>query len=280
MSEGTFLEAPSVVEGSTAVVLGIPYDGGISFRAGAREAPHAVRAASQSIETYSPRLRRDLADLAYADAGDLHLAGLDAAEVMACIADAVAGHEEAGRFVVSIGGDHSVSIGTTAGSRRVHEGLAHVVFDAHLDMRPEYDGSRFSHACGTRHMASAGPTVALGIRAGSREEFADADALLVAWSEDLSMPDAAHDALAGHPIHVSIDLDVLDPSILPGTGNPEPGGPAYRELRDAVLALSEFDVVAVDLVEVSPPWDASGISATVAAHLAREVLLGLGPGGA
>jgi agmatinase len=274
---GVYLEASRDVDDAAAVIVGIPYDGGTSYRAGASSAPTAVREASQSIETYSPVLRRDLEDLVYADAGDVVLAGLDPKGVMERIADAVEGHVRAGRFVVSLGGDHSISIGTMSGSRRVHHDLAHIVFDAHLDMRPEYDGSEYSHACGTRHHAKAGPTVALGIRSGARTEFADADEMLTAWSAELELPPAARDAIAERPVHVSLDLDVLDPSILAGTGNPEPGGATYRELRAAVLALSKLNVVAVDFCEVSPNLDPSGVSPVVAAELVREVILGLGP---
>jgi agmatinase len=275
---GVYLEASRDVASAAAVVLGIPYDGGTSYRAGAGAAPTEVRIASQSIETYSPVLRRDLEDVAYADAGDVELEGLDPKAVMERVADTVQEHVRAGRFVVSLGGDHSISIGTTDGSRRVHDDLAHVVFDAHLDMRPEYDGSEYSHACGTRHMSKAGPTVALGIRSGARTEFTDADAMLTAWSADLELPPAARDAIGSRPVHLSLDLDVLDPSILAGTGNPEPGGATYRELRAAVLALADLNVVAVDLCEVSPNYDASGVSNIVAAELVREVILGLGPG--
>ncbi len=274
---GVYLGASRDLEPAAAVIQGIPYDGGTSYRAGARAAPNEIRAASQSIETYSPRLKRDLEDLAYADAGDLPLEGLDAAAVMERIATATEMHLRAGRFVVSLGGDHSVSIGTTAGTRRVRDGVAYVVFDAHLDMRPSYDGSELSHACGTRHMAKEGPTIALGIRSGSREEFADADGMLLAWTADVTIPPVARAEIAGRPVHLSIDLDVLDPSILPGTGTPEPGGPTYKELREAVLALSDLEIVAVDLVEVAPPLDASGVSTVVAAELVREIILAFVP---
>ena len=277
-SGGVYLEASRELDGASAVVVGMPYDGGTSYRAGASAAPSDIRAASQSIETFSPTLRRDLDDVRYADAGDLELAGLDPKVVMEHIAEAVETHLRAGRFVVSLGGDHSISIGTTAGSRRVHDDLAHVVFDAHLDMRPEYDGSEYSHACGTRHMSKAAPTVALGIRSGARAEFSDADEMLVAWSAELELPPAARDAIGTHPVHVSLDLDVLDPSIFAGTGNPEPGGATYKELRAALLALSDLNVVAVDVCEVSPRLDASGVSSVVAAEMVREIILGLGPG--
>jgi agmatinase len=274
---GVYLEASRAVESAAIVIQGVPYDGGTSYRAGARAAPDEIRAASQSIETYSPRLRRDLEDLSYADAGDLALAGLDAPAVMETIAAATEAHLRAGRFVVSLGGDHSISIGTTEGTRRAHEGVAHLVFDAHLDMRPSYDGSELSHACGTRHMAKAGPTVALGIRSGSREEFADAGSMLLHWSDEVALPPEVRRELEGRPVHLSLDLDVLDPSILPGTGTPEPGGPTYKELREAILALAGLQIVAVDLVEVAPPLDASGVSTVVAAELVREIMLALPP---
>ena len=278
MSGGAFLEATRDVANARTVILGLPYDGGTSYRKGARAAPDEIRAASQSIEEYSPTLRRDLEDVAYADAGDIDLASLPPEGVMEHIAGAVEVHVRAGRFLISLGGDHSISIGTTAGSRRVHDDLAHVVFDAHLDMRPEYDGSEYSHACGTRHMAKHGPTVALGIRSGARFEFADADSMLTAWMSDLEIPAHARDEIGSRPVHLSLDLDVLDPSILPGTGTPEPGGATYKELRAAILALSDLNIVAVDICEVAPPLDSSGVSTVVAAEIVREVILGLGPG--
>lgn len=278
MNDAVYLEATRDVENAQAVILGLPYDGGTSYRKGARAAPDEIRVASQSIEEYSPTLRRDLSDLRYADAGDLDLTDKAPEDVMDAISLGVERFALAGVFLVSLGGDHSVSIGTTAGTRRVHENLAHVVFDAHLDMRPEYDGSEYSHACGTRHMAKHGPTVALGIRSGARFEFADADSMLTAWSPGLQIPSAARDEIGSRPVHLSLDLDVLDPSIFPGTGTPEPGGATYKEFRAAILALADLNIVAVDICEVAPPLDTSGVSTVVAAEIVREVILGLGPG--
>jgi agmatinase len=277
MTVRRFLESRPLEEGPAAVVIqGAPYDGGVSYRAGARMAPNEVRVASDSIESYSPRTGRDLIDVDIADAGDIDLAGVDAETAIERIARATALiHEDNGAVVVTFGGDHSVSIGTSRGLGSVHPGLVHVVFDAHLDMRPSYDGSDLSHACGTRHMALAGPTCVLGVRSGSREEFADADKMLMAWSEDLVVPDAMRAEMKGVPVFVSVDMDVLDPSILPGTGNPEPGGPTYRELREALLALNGARIVGIDFVEVSPALDSSGLSPIVAAELARDTILGL-----
>jgi len=277
MTAVRFLESRPLSEGPAAVVIqGAPYDGGVSYRAGARQAPYDVRVASDSIESYSHRFKRDLIDVDLADAGDIDLVGADAETAIDRISRATARlHEDIGAAVVTFGGDHSVSIGTSRGFGKVHPGLVHVVFDAHMDMRPSYDGSDLSHACGTRHMAMAGPTCVLGVRSGSREEYADADKMLIAWTEKLVVPDAMRAEMRDAPVFVSVDMDVLDPSILPGTGNPEPGGPTYKELRDAILALAGARIVGIDFVEVSPAIDTSGLSPIVAAELARDAILGL-----
>jgi agmatinase len=276
MSAVRFLESRPLSEGPAQVVIqGAPYDGGVSYRAGARQAPQDVRVASDSIESYSHRFGRDLIDVDLADAGDLHLNDVAPDSAIDRITAATSALAATGAVVITFGGDHSVSIGTSRGLRAVHQDLVHVVFDAHMDMRPSYDGSDLSHACGTRHMAMAGPTCVLGVRSGSREEYADADKMLTAWTEELAVPDAMRAAMRDAPVFVSVDMDVLDPSILPGTGNPEPGGPTYKELREAVLALKGARIVGIDFVEVAPAIDTSGVSSVVAAELARDAILGL-----
>lgn len=271
------LEAEEYRPGARARVVfqGVPYDGGVSWRPGAAEGPGAIRAAADSIETFSPRVRRDFADAGAADAGDLAVDGLPPAAVMDAIARATTAHAREGSLVVTIGGDHSISMGTSAGLRAVHPDLVHVVFDAHLDMREEYEGDPLSHACGTRRMALAGPTCVLGVRSGSRAEFDAAATLLAGWSDDLVLPEGMRDHVAHRPVFLSVDCDVLDPSILPGTGNPEPGGVAYRDLRDALLGFAGARVVGIDVAEVAPPIDASGLSPVVAAALIRDVVLGI-----
>jgi agmatinase len=271
-----FLEAGAKRTEAAAAILGLPWDGSTSYRAGAAQAPAAIRAASDSIESWSPVAGRDLEDLALADLGDLDLTG-NPADVMEAIADAAERATGEGIFLVSLGGDHSVSIGTTAGVRRVHPELTHLVFDAHFDLRREYGGSEYNHACGTRHMSQRGPTAVLGVRSGSREEYQEAPKLLVYHSEDVELTAEAREEFTGRPVFLSLDLDVLDPSIFPGTGTPEPGGPTYRELRTALLGLGGLDIVAIDLVEAAPNLDPSGLTSVVAAELCRDLLLSLGP---
>ena len=255
------------------VVQGVPYDDGVSWRRGAASGPGAIREASDSIESWSPSQRRDLADITLADAGDVALDGARGAEMVARVAAATAAIARTGALAVTLGGDHSISMGTSEGLRAVYADLAHVVLDAHLDMRADYEGDPYSHACGTRRMASAGPTAALGIRSGSRDEFDDAERMLIEWRDDLSLTDRVRAAIGGRPVFVSIDLDVLDPSVFPGTGNPEPGGATYREVRDIVLALGGLRVVGIDLVECASTLDPTGVSPVVAAELAREGIL-------
>lgn len=272
-----FLEAEPADGAADALIQGAPYDGGVSYRAGAADAPEAIRAASDSIESYSPRTGRDLRDIRLRDAGDIECAGCGPEEAVARIAAETERRAREARLVVTFGGDHSISIGTSRGLAAVHPGLAHVVFDAHMDLREAYDGSPLSHACGTRHMALAGPTWVLGVRSGAREEYADAAKLLAGFSEGLEFPGASRALLAGRPVLLSVDMDVLDPGVMPGTGTPEPGGASYRDLREALLGFAGLNVVALDVVEVAPPLDPSGLSPVVAAELVRDCILGLLP---
>lgn len=270
-----FLAArPGAPTPGSVVIQGAPWDDGVSYRKGAAGAPEDIRLASDSIETWSPRLERDLDDITVFDAGDLTLNGLDPVVAIKTISDATEALARAGAKVVTFGGDHSVSIGTSRGLGAVHEGLVHVVYDAHMDLRPEYDGSELSHACGTRHMAVAGDTYVLGVRSGCREEWVDAKAMLQHFGEALDAR-AIADAVGDRPLFISVDLDVLDPGFLPGTGTPEPGGATYRELRESLLTFAGRNVVGIDFVEVAPSLDPSGISPVTAAAIARECILGL-----
>jgi len=274
MTAPLFLAArPADDRPARAVIQGVPYDGAVSHRPGAASAPDSIREASDSIETYSPLTRLDLDDIDLADAGDLDVGGLSGEKLFLAIAERTASLARTGALVVTFGGDHSISMGTSEGFRAVHADLCHIVFDAHLDMRPDYEGDPWSHACGTRRMAKAAPTFALGIRSGSRAEFSDADELLAAWSHEVELSGAMRSAIGDRPVFVSLDIDVLDPSILPGTGTPEPGGPTYKELRAAVLALGDLNIIGLDILEVAPPIDSSGLSPIVAAELARESIL-------
>ena len=242
------------MDGADAVIFGVPTEAGVSFRAGAAQGPAGIREFSESIESYGARAERDLADLRVIDLGDGEVDEI-----------------EPSRLSCFLGGDHSITPKIVHRIAEESERLAVVGFDAHLDLRAEYPGD---HACTYRRIAEAGiPCFVFGPRSGARDEWADAEKVLSFYSTSLHMPDSVRRELEGRDVYVTIDIDVLDPSIAPGTGNPEPGGPTFNELLEALEGLSSLRVVAFDVVEVSPPLDPSGVTQVAAAILVREMLL-------
>lgn len=265
-----FLAASTDFDPSTAdaIVVGLAADGGVSFRSGAVEGPAGIRTFSESIETWSPRARRDLSDLRIHDAGD-HDDRKTVGDALGSVLDA-AWSADRRALLVSIGGDHSVTPPAVAAVASRVDGLAVVGFDAHLDLREDYPGD---HACTYRRISDGGvPCYVFGLRSGARHEWDDAPKVLAHHSADLDLS-IAREELAGRPVYVTIDIDVIDPPEAPGTGNPEPGGVRFNELLEAVESLKELDVVAVDVVEVSPLLDPSGITQVAAAVLVRETIL-------
>jgi len=251
-----------------AILVGLAADGGVSFRPGAVQAPSGIREFSESIETWSPRAQRDLEDLRVIDVGD-HDERVTVGAVVDKILDG-AWVDTRRPLLVSIGGDHSVTPPTVAAVASRVDGLAVIGFDAHLDLREDYPGD---HACTYRRISDGRvPCYVFGLRSGARHEWNDAPAVLAHHSRDLDVAVARRE-LGGRPVFVTIDIDVIDPSEAPGTGNPEPGGVRFGELLEALESLGELNVVAFDVVEVSPPLDPSGITQAAAAVLVREALL-------
>jgi agmatinase len=259
-----------------AVVLGVPYDATSTFRRGSALAPSAIRWASQSIETYSPTLRRDLEELRWTDGGNLDVGGAGPDAMVDAVKTAVA-EVGPGTLPVLLGGEHTLTLGAVQALARRHPDLAVLQLDAHTDLREEYEGRRLSHATVMRRVAEAVPPdriVALGIRAGTREEFVVAGDYR-AWSPRLSVTSEVWRWLQDRPVYVTIDIDAVDPSDAPGTGNPEPEGIAARDVLAFVRRLSDLPVAGIDLVEVSPPYDPSGRTAVLAAVIVREAVLAL-----
>jgi agmatinase len=260
-------EAAPPTPDAGAIVAGLASDGGVSFRAGAAEGPAGIRTFSESIESYSPRTGMDLADLRLIDAGD-HTG--PPAEGEAAIGALVEASWRDGRrpTLALLGGDHSVTPPAVRAVAARSADLTVIGFDAHLDLREDYPGD---HACTYRRISDGGvPCVVLGPRSGARSEWEDVPSVLAHCSRELEVP---RSLLEGRDIYVSVDIDVLDPSVAPGTGNPEPGGPGFVELLECLESLQRFNVVAFDVVEVSPPLDPSGITQAAAAVIVRELLL-------
>ena len=256
----------------SAVIIGAPYDATATYRSGAAAAPEAIRRASESIETYSVVQRRDLEDLALADAGDLALQGQSAEAMVATVREAVAAAQG---VPIVLGGEHTVTVGAVQALARRYPDLGVVILDAHLDLRDEYEGHRWSHATTVARLVDLigeDRISVLGARSGTRDEWARA-ASLASITRTSVIPQAVWLGLARRPLYLSVDIDAFDPSVAPGTGNPEPLGLTVDDFVGLLSVLREARVVGCDLVEVSPPCDPSGRTAVLAAWLVREMLV-------
>jgi agmatinase len=245
------------------VVAGVPLDTTASFRKGARFAPARIREASLSFETYVRDADTDVRDLNVHDYGDID-AWNDAEETVEFAVAEVEEFVGDGKTPVLIGGEHTVSVAGFRGT----DASSVVIFDAHLDLKDEFEGTAYSHACVARRAVEDGREVyVVGAREGSRDEweFADeTDAVTVLTFEEF-------DATRFDSSYVSVDLDVLDPGYASGVGTPVPRGSSPDELRDAVRALSP-DAVGFDVVEACPAYGA-GEAEFVAASLVRDFLV-------
>jgi agmatinase len=260
---------------AAAALFGAPLDLTESFRSGAGGGPAAIRYMSDGLETYSPVLNRDLEDFSVRDLGDVELSS-DVLTSLEAISQAMVCAASQARLAVMLGGEHLASLGGFRGLKRVHPGAVILQADAHLDMRPEYDGQPFSHATWLNHVGQEfGFSIVhqVGLRSGDRREWEMARRQ-TAWSgTELQLPIAVRQRIGQLPVYVSIDIDVLDPAHAPGTGCPEPGGVTFRELVAFLYSLAGLRVVGLDVMEVSPNLEASNITAAAAAKLVREAIL-------
>lgn len=268
-------------EGCRVVLVGAPMDWTVSFRPGSRFGPAAIRGVSDGVEEYSVYLDRSLEDVAFYDAGDLVLPFGNARAGLESIEAAAADLWAEGRFPFFLGGEHLISLGVLRAASRRHPGLAVLHWDAHADLRPGYMGETESHASVMRRVLEECPGITLfqmGIRSGTADEFAFArERTRLTPFEVVEPLRRALPELAGRPVYLSLDIDVVDPAFAPGTGTPEPGGITSRELLDAIHLLRGLNLVGCDLVEVSPPYDASQRTAVLAAEVAREIILSATP---
>jgi agmatinase len=228
------------------------------------------------METYSPHLHRDLGDLRICDLGDLELPFGNKEKALAKIREAIGKIIDDGKYLVLLGGEHLITLPTVEEFRNRFDNLTVIHFDAHTDLRDEYLGETLSHSTVMKRVfevIGAGKLFQFGVRSGSKEEFHYANDIgsLCEFNED-----ALHTVLGGiddSPIYISLDLDVLDPSILPGTGNPEPGGVDFNEMMGALQILGKARVIGFDIVELSPNHDPSEVSSIVTSMLVREMIL-------
>lgn len=261
---------------AAAAIFGAPLDLTESFRDGAGNGPSAVRYMSDSLESYSPILDRDLADLSIRDLGDLDLNHLEVERALQVVSEAATHASESAHLAIMLGGEHLASLGGFRGIKCVYPDAAIIQADAHLDMRPDYEGQPFTHATWLNHVGQEfgfSNIHQVGLRSGDRSEWRLARGSTAWSSTELSLPREIREHIGRRPVYISIDIDVLDPAHAPGTGCPEPGGVTFRELASFLYGLRELNVVGLDVMEVSPNLDAANITAAAAAKLVREAIL-------
>ena len=251
-------------QGAEVVILPIPYEATVSYQGGTRRGPAAILEASRYIELYDQELDAEPADVGVATLPALHLSTAGAEEAVGELRAAydrileVAGD----RLVIGLGGEHSISSAPIrAHAARVPAGerLSVLQFDAHGDLRPEYEGSAFSHASVMSRSVEAADLVAVGIRAITSEErelIRSSEGITTIFAEEMWDNDAwvqrALDAL-GPTVYITFDVDYFDPALIPATGTPEPGGPGwYPTLQLLRRVFAERTVVGVDVVELAP----------------------------
>ena len=229
------------------------------------------------METYSPYQDKDLCDRAVMDSGDLEVAFGAPEDALAQIEQRAAGVLADGKRPFLLGGEHLVTLGAMRAAVKAYPDLHIIHFDAHADLRADYLGTELSHACVLRRcweLTGDGRIFQFGIRSGDREEFSWGRSHVTTRLFDFAGLEQVLDTLRGKPVYFTLDLDVLDPSVFPGTGTPEPGGVSFDELRRAAtMVCSRAKVVACDVNELSPHYDPSGISVMAACKIIREMLL-------
>jgi agmatinase len=286
----TFMLLPyaASVEGLDVALLGIPYDGGVSYRPGARFGPRAVREQSSLIRSWHPVLKvHPFERLRVADCGDIDVNPSSIEATYAAITAKVDAVVAAGAAPVCVGGDHSVTLGVLRSLAKRHGPLGIVHFDAHPDTWDQYFGSKFFHGTPFRRaveerLIDPARMIQIGIRGPlyGPEDFAFHDehgievVRIEAVKEQGTAPVAARLArLRGAPLYCSFDIDAVDPAFAPGTGTPEVGGLTSYEALALVRALAGLELVGADIVEVSPPYDGPGqVTALLAANLLFELV--------
>jgi agmatinase len=268
-------------ESSRIVVLPVPYDSTTSYRSGAKEGPRAIIEASRYLEDYDLEL-----DCEISDVGIYTLPELDPnvdgpykmTERVKNVSKAIF---ESGKILAVLGGEHSISLGAISAAAEMYENLSVLYLDAHGDLRDMYMGSRYSHACTARRVLEIAPVVEVGVRSISKEEikfydssksknldiyFYERTASAESWNVNEVLEKLSEN------VYISLDLDVLDPSIMSAVGTPEPGGIDWDKITELMITVCRGrNVVGFDIVELCPPAGPSSC-AFIAAKLAYKIM--------
>lgn len=291
----TFLRLPEHDEPAdvNVMICGAPFDGGTTFRPGARFGPRAVRVASALTRGFQPSHGFDLFDrLTACDGGDVACVPMSIERSLDLIRDRALSIARAGSIPAFVGGDHSISLGVLRGLAQVHGPLGLIHFDAHSDTFGPAWGIDVHHGTVFRNAQDEGllrdkDVIQVGIRgpftSGTDLDFAKQHGFRIAMIDEvkrsLSVLEAELKSFASRgKLYVSFDMDALDPAYAPGTGTPVPGGMTSYEALSLIRALAGHAIVGCDVVEISPDHDPSGMTALVAATVLTELLASIAAG--
>jgi agmatinase len=286
----TFMRLPQVrdLEDVDVAIVGIPTDGAVVYRTGARFGPEGIRSASVMLRNYNPLLGVDVVDkLSLVDYGDVPTvpgSTVDSLERSTAALEEIA---RAGVTTLCLGGDHTVLLAELRALAAVHGPPALIQFDSHHDLWDEYFGQKLFHGSVVRRAVEEGLIdTSRSIQAGLRGSLSSAAE--AAYPADFGIDALTYEELAalgpggfsnrargrvgGGPCFLSFDIDFVDPAFAPGTGTPEVGGPSSRDALTYVRSLAGLDFRGFDCVEVSPPFDPAGVTAFVAANACFEML--------
>jgi len=286
----TFAHLPQINEVTDVdvAIVGVPFDTGVSYRPGARFGPNHVRESSRLLRPYNPAANvSPFATQQVVDAGDIAANPFDIEEAISSIHKSYDQLLERAKRVVTIGGDHTITLPILRSLKAKHGPISVVHFDAHLDTWDSYFGADYTHGTtfrraseeglldpeGCMHIGIRGPLYAakdltddkaLGFQIFSSVEFQDLG--VAAAIEKMKA------RVGKRPMYVSIDIDVLDPAHAPGTGTPEAGGLTSRELLSLLRATAGMNVIGADIVEVAPAYDHAQITGIAASHAMYELI--------
>ena len=275
-----FMGSNRNIDNCNVSLLGVPYDGTSCFRPGSRFGPSAVREDSYGIETYCPQLDIDLEDINFADLGSLDVPIGDAELTLDYISDATNILLKNNLKPLIIGGEHSITSGVIKSIITNYPDLIMLQLDAHADLRDEWLGSKLSHACTMKRCLEILPSkkiFQIGIRSGTKSEFLEMNnskrLIQHTLGENAKSLEEALKSFKGRPIYLTFDLDWFDPSVMPGTGTPEPGGYFWGDFAAIINVIKSHNLIGADVVELSPKLDNTGISSILAAKVIRSLIM-------
>ncbi len=254
-----FLALPeelSSYDSARVAVLPIPYDLTLSYGAGSRNGPQAIINASRQLETYDDDSGRDVTEIGIATLPEMEQVTASPEAMNEVIRVACVELCRAGKFVLTLGGEHSITAGLVKAHAKIHENLSVIQIDAHSDLRDNYQGSKYSHACVMSRVSELAPFIGIGVRSFSGSENEKKHASNFIRPKDLRKNANIYEkqlANLSENVYITIDLDGLDPSIMPSVGTPEPGGLTWDEVMRIVEITGENKrIVGADIVELSP----------------------------